>query len=74
MELAFKPLLLTTILLLQQESWSSCRDTAEMNLTSIHGMWVPSLALLSGLMIQPCCELWCSSQTQLRSRVAVAVV
>ena len=37
-------------------------------------MWVPSLALLSGLRIRCCCELWCRSQTQLGSSVAVAVV
>ena len=34
---------------------------------------VPSLALLSGLTIQHCCELRCKSQTQLGSGVAVAV-
>ena len=34
---------------------------------------VPSLALLSGLRIRPCRELWCRSQTQLRSGVAVAL-
>ena len=35
--------------------------------------WVQPLALLSGLKIQHCHELWCRSQTRLRSRVAVAV-
>ena len=35
-------------------------------------MWVQSLALLSGLKIQCCGELWCRSQTQLRPCVAVA--
>ena len=35
---------------------------------------VESLALLSGLKICRCCELWCRSLTRLRSRVAVAVV
>ena len=34
---------------------------------------VQSLALLSGLRIQHCCELWCRSQMKLRSGVAVAV-
>ena len=34
---------------------------------------VQSLTLLSGLKIQHCCELWCRSQTQLGSDVAVAV-
>ena len=33
-----------------------------------------SLASLSGLRIQRCCELWCRLQTQLRSGIAVAVV
>ena len=35
---------------------------------------VQSLASLSGLRIQRCYELWCWSQTWLRSGVAVAVV
>ena len=35
---------------------------------------VQSLALLSGLGIRCCCELWRRSQTQLRSGIAVAVV
>ena len=37
------------------------------------GLWVRSLALLSGLGIWPCHELWCRSQTWLRSGVAVAL-
>ena len=37
-------------------------------------MWVQSLALLSGLRILHCRELWYRSQTQLGSQVAVAVV
>ena len=37
-------------------------------------MRVRSLALLSGLRIQCCCELWCRSQVQLRSHVAAAIV
>ena len=36
-------------------------------------MPVWSLALISGLRIWHCWELWCRSQTQLRSRIAVAV-
>ena len=32
---------------------------------------VQSLALLSGSRIQHCCELWCGSQMQLKSGVAV---
>ena len=35
---------------------------------------VQSLAWLSGLRIRCCCELGCRSQTQLGSRVAVALV
>ena len=34
---------------------------------------VPSLASLSGLTIQSCCELWCRLQTLLGSGVGVAV-
>ena len=36
-------------------------------------IWVPFLTSLSGLRIQCCCELWCNSQKQLRTRVAVVV-
>ena len=36
-------------------------------------MQVRSLALLIELRILRCCELWCRSQTWLRSRVAVAL-
>ena len=45
-----------------------------MNLTSIHedtGL-IPGF-MLSGLRIQHCHELWCRSQTWLRSCIAVAV-
>ena len=42
-----------------------------MNLTSIH---VLSLALLSGLRILHSSELWCRSQTPLRSHVAAAPI
>ena len=35
-------------------------------------LWDGSLALLSGLRIQGCHELWCRSQTRLGSGVAVA--
>ena len=34
---------------------------------------IQSLALLSGLRIWQCLELWCRSQMRLRSQVAVAV-
>ena len=37
-------------------------------------MQVQSWALLSGLGIQDCHQLWFRLQTQLRSRIAVAVV
>ena len=53
---------------------SSCRSSAVTNLTSIMRTWVQSLALLRGLRIGYCHELWHRSQTQLGSCVAVAVV
>ena len=34
---------------------------------------VQSLALLSGLRIRHCCELWCGSQVRLQSHVTVAL-
>ena len=37
------------------------------------GSCVRSLALISGLRIQHCHELWCRSQMQLKSDVAMAV-
>ena len=43
------------------------------NLTSIYGDADSILAWLSGSEIQRCSELWCRSQMQLRSRIAVAV-
>ena len=36
-------------------------------------LWVQSLTSISGLRIQCCCELWCTSQTWLGSCTAVAV-
>ena len=36
-------------------------------------MQVRSLVWLSGLKIWPCCELWCSLQTQPGSGIAVTV-
>ena len=36
-------------------------------------LWVQSLALLSGLKIQRCLELWCRSKTRLGSGIAVAL-
>ena len=44
-----------------------------MNLTSIHEDAIRSPALLSGLRIRHCRELWYRSQKQLRSYTAVAV-
>ena len=38
------------------------------------GLQVRSLALLSGLWIQRCYDLWCGLQARLGPRVAVAVV
>ena len=43
------------------------------NPTRSHEVTVRSLALLSGLSVRHCSELWCRLQTQLGSRVAVAV-
>ena len=44
------------------------------NPISIHEDTGRSLALLGGIRIWHCRELWCMSQMQLRSDVAVAVV
>ena len=44
------------------------------NPTNVHKMQVGSLASLSGLRIPCGRELWCRSQTQLGSGVAVALV
>ena len=52
--------------------WSSHCCAAEMNLR-IMRLQVWSLPLLSGLRILRCRELWCRSQTQPGSRVAVAL-
>ena len=43
------------------------------NLTRNHEVAGLSQALLGGLRIQHCCEVWCGSQTQLGSGVAVAL-
>ena len=56
-----------------KELGSSCCGTAETNLTSIHEDVGRSLAVLSGWGIRNCRELWCRSQSRLRSQVAVAV-
>ena len=52
---------------------SSCCGAEETNPTTIHEDAVPSLALLSGLRIRRCHQLWYRSQMRLRSCVAVAV-
>ena len=44
------------------------------NLTSIHENAGSTLAPLSGLRVQSCCELWCRSQTWLGTCIAVAVM
>ena len=36
-------------------------------------LWVQALVSLQGLRIRHCCELWCRSQAQLGSHVAVAL-
>ena len=43
------------------------------NLTRNHEVADSTLALLSGLRIRCCCELWCTSQNRLGSHLAVAV-
>ena len=58
----------------KKQTWSSRCGSVITNLTSIHEVWVPSLASLSGVKIWCCCELWCGSHTRLGSHVAVAPV
>ena len=53
---------------------SSCCDSAETTLTSIHEDTNSIPGLTQGLRIPHCHELWCRSQTELRSGVVVAVV
>ena len=55
---------------------SSCHGTAETNPISIHEdmkMRFQFLASLGGSGIRSCHDLWCRSQIQLRSQVAVAM-
>ena len=53
---------------------SSRCSLAETNLTVFMSSQVRSLALFSGRRVQCCHELWCRSQMQLGSQVAMAVV
>ena len=54
--------------------WSSHHGAVETIQLGAMRLWVQSLALLSGLRIWHCHELWCRSQTQLIFGIAVAVV
>ena len=51
----------------------SHHGAVETNLTRNHEVWVQSLALLSGLRIWHCCELWRRSQMLLGSHIAVVL-
>ena len=53
---------------------SSHHRLVETNLTRNREVAVRSLALLGGLGIQHCSELWCRLQTQLGSDVVVALI
>ena len=53
---------------------SSRHGAVETNLTRKHEVEGLILALLNGLRIRHCCELWYRLQTQLGSGIAVAVV
>ena len=55
-------------------TWSLCCGSVVTNPTSIHKDTNSTLALLGGLMIWCCRELWYKSQTWLRFHVAMAVV
>ena len=62
---------------IQKVRWGSSHcGSGVTNLTSIHKDTgsIPGLIQVSGLRIQHCRELWCRSQRQLRSWVAVAVL
>ena len=53
--------------------WSSRHGAAEMNPTRNHGVvgLIPGLA--QGVKDPCCCDLWCRSNAQLRSGIAVAL-
>ena len=61
------------IWLIGRKGRSSRHGAVEMNPTRNHEAPVRSLASLSGLKIWHFCEVWCRSQTRLRSGMAVAV-
>ena len=52
---------------------SSCLGTAEMNLTRNHDVMGLIPGLVQWIKDLGCHELWCRSQTQLRSGIAVAL-
>ena len=56
-----------------QLSWSSCQGSGVNEPESLR-MQVRSLALISGLRIWHCHEVWCRLQTWLGSGISVAVV
>ena len=56
-----------------RETGSSHRGTKEMNLTRNQEVVGSILALLNGLRTWRSHDLWCRSQTQLISRIAVAL-
>ena len=77
---AWGPLSLSLQVIMRQGAYkehkaleSSCCGSAETNLTSNHEDEGSILALLSGLRVWHCCELWFRSQTQFGSSIAVTV-
>ena len=53
--------------------WSSCHGAVEMNPIKNHEVVGSIPGLTQWVKIWHCCELWCRSQMQLRSDVAVVV-
>ena len=60
-------------ILLKSKTRRSHCGSAVINPTALHEDAVESLPPFSGLRIQDCHELWCRSQTQLASGVAMAL-